>query len=70
MEVGDGYTRRHRMHPLDPLSADEIRQAVATLRRERELAPTFRFACVTLEEPAKAWLAAWDGAEVSAAPGS
>jgi Cu2+-containing amine oxidase len=43
------------MHPLDPLSADEIRQAVAAVRRERELPPTFRFACATLEEPAKAW---------------
>jgi primary-amine oxidase len=52
------------MHPLDPLSADEIRQAVAAVRRERELPPTFRFACVTLEEPAKAWLEAWDGVEV------
>src|SRR5262249_36106826 len=49
------------MHPLDPLSADEIRQAVAILRHEHDLGPTWRFACVTLEEPAKAWLHAWDG---------
>jgi primary-amine oxidase len=49
------------MHPLDPLSADEIRQAVAILRHERELGPSYRFASISLEEPAKAWLQAWDG---------
>jgi primary-amine oxidase len=52
------------MHPLDPLSADEITQAVAIVRLERDLAPTFRFASVPLEEPANAWLAAWDGTTV------
>src|SRR4051794_1194212 len=48
-------------HPLDPLSADEIRQAVAILRRDREVGPDWRFASVTLEEPPKALLQAYDG---------
>ncbi len=41
------------MHPLDPLTADEIRRAVAVVRRDRGVSETFRFAAVTLEEPAK-----------------
>ncbi len=49
------------MHPLDPLSADEIRQAVAILRRDRDVGPDWRFASVTLEEPPKAWLQAFSG---------
>lgn len=40
-------------HPLDPLSPDEIRAAVATLRAERPLTDTTRFVTVTLDEPPK-----------------
>jgi primary-amine oxidase len=40
-------------HPLDPLSPDEIRAAVAILRRERGLTDRWRFACIELREPAK-----------------
>ncbi|MHC5540296.1 primary-amine oxidase, partial [Singulisphaera rosea] len=40
-------------NPLDPLEADEVRAAVATLRKERQLTDTFRFVIVTLNEPAK-----------------
>ncbi|MGD9530345.1 MAG: primary-amine oxidase [Dehalococcoidia bacterium] len=41
-------------HPLDPLSADEIRQATAILRRERGVArPGWRIGAITLLEPAK-----------------
>lgn len=40
-------------HPLDPLSADEIRQACATARRELGLGPGSRFAIVRLHEPPK-----------------
>ena len=31
-------------HPLDPLSADEIRQAAAILRRDRKIGDGWRFA--------------------------
>ena len=41
-------------HPLDPLSADEIRQAAAIVRRDRQTGDTWRFASIELKEPAKA----------------
>ena len=41
-------------HPLDPLTADEIRQAAAILRRDRGVGGTWRFASIELTEPAKA----------------
>jgi primary-amine oxidase len=40
-------------HPLDPLSADEIRQAVAILRRDRGVGPRWRFGSIELREPSK-----------------
>src|ERR1700736_857768 len=40
-------------HPLDPLSADEIRQAAAILRRDRKIGDTWRFASIELKEPSK-----------------
>ena len=40
-------------HPLDPLSADEIRQAAAILRRDRGVGERWRFASIELREPAK-----------------
>jgi primary-amine oxidase len=43
-------------HPLDPLSADEIRCACAIARQQRRLKPTARFAAVRLCEPSKAAL--------------
>ena len=43
-------------HPLDPLSADEIRQAAAILRRDRKIGDGWRFASIELREPAKAVL--------------
>jgi primary-amine oxidase len=42
------------MHPLDPLSADEIRAAAALLRRERGVSERWRFASIELREPSKA----------------
>jgi primary-amine oxidase len=56
MPGADG--RRVRAHPLDPLSADELRQAVAVLRREREIGAQWRFASVELREPPKRQLQA------------
>jgi primary-amine oxidase len=40
-------------HPLDPLTADEIRQAAAIVRRDRAVGETWRFASIELKEPAK-----------------
>ena len=48
-------------HPLDPLTAEEIRQAAAILRRDREVGvvgSSWRFASIELKEPGKAALAA------------
>ncbi|HEX5297689.1 MAG TPA: primary-amine oxidase [Streptosporangiaceae bacterium] len=45
-------------HPLDPLSAEEIRQAAAIVRRDRTIGDTWRFASIELKEPAKADLPA------------
>ena len=44
-------------HPLDPLSADEIRATVAILRREHAAGDGWRFAMIELHEPSKAALA-------------
>jgi len=40
-------------HPLDPLSAEEFRQVVAVLRRDRGVDEAWRFASIELKEPAK-----------------
>ena len=40
-------------HPLDPLTADEFRQAAAILRRDRGVGPRWRFASIELHEPSK-----------------
>jgi primary-amine oxidase len=45
-------------HPLDPLTADEIRQAAVIVRRERGVGDGWRFASIELKEPSKADLAA------------
>ena len=54
-------------HPLNPLSADEIRQAAAIVRRDREIGDTWRFASIELKEPAKADLPALEAAAGSGA---
>ena len=45
-------------HPLDPLTADEIRHAAAIVRRERGVGEGWRFASIELREPSKADLPA------------
>jgi len=45
-------------HPLDPLSAEEIRQAAEIVRRDRGIGGSWRFASIELREPAKADLPA------------
>ena len=47
------------MHPLDPLSADEVRAAAEIIRRERATTDSWRFASLDLAEPAKADMLAW-----------
>ncbi|MBV9207836.1 MAG: tyramine oxidase, partial [Actinobacteria bacterium] len=49
-----GNERTTVTHPLDPLTAGEIRQAAAILRRDREVGASWRFASIELKEPAKA----------------
>ena len=41
------------MHALDPLSADEFRQAAAILRRDHGVSERWRFASIELKEPEK-----------------
>ena len=50
----DASPETEARHPLDPLSPDEIRLAVATIRKERQLPTSYRFVTVSLNEPAKA----------------
>ena len=40
-------------HPLDPLAADEIRTAVAVVRKAQDLGDETRFPLITLREPDK-----------------
>ena len=56
-------------HPLDPLTEDEFRQAVAVLRRDRGVGPAWRIASVELREPPKEALGGFTGgAPASEAP--
>ena len=48
-------------HPLDPLTEDEFRQAVAVLRRDRGVGPAWRIASVELREPPKEALGGFTG---------
>ena len=54
---GNEGTTVTNSHPLDPLTAEEIRQAAAILERDRGVGATWRFASIELKEPAKAALA-------------
>ena len=46
-------TEHRSVHPLDPLSADEIRLAAAALRRDQGVGERWRFASIELREPPK-----------------
>jgi primary-amine oxidase len=41
------------VHPLDPLTADEIRTAVAIVKKAQDLGDEARFPLITLREPSK-----------------
>ena len=43
-------------HPLDPLSAEEIRQVAAIMRRDQGVGSGWRFGMIELHEPAKAFV--------------
>jgi primary-amine oxidase len=47
-------------HPLDPLSAEEIADAVRILREQQSLSERCRFIQVTLREPSKEQVLAYD----------
>jgi primary-amine oxidase len=47
-------------HPLDPLSADEIRTVAGILRREHGVGSGWRFASIELREPSKAELRTYE----------
>ncbi len=55
-------------HPLDPLTAEEIRQAVAVLRRDRGVDEAWRFASIELKEPTKEVVRAFDPGSPNAPP--
>jgi primary-amine oxidase len=57
-------------HPLTPLTADEIRQAAAILRRDRGVGETWRFASIELKEPAKGALAVPQAGQQTGRPAS
>ncbi|MGL5809065.1 MAG: primary-amine oxidase [Nocardioides sp.] len=46
-------------HPLDPLSAEEFSRTAAVLRRDRGVTQTWRFASISLVEPAKDLARSW-----------
>ena len=48
-------------HPLEPLTADEVRRAVAILRVAGKITPTTRFVSVSLKEPPKSLVHGFDG---------
>ena len=51
-------------HPLEPLTAAEVRFAVAALRDSGKVTPTTRFVSVSLKEPPKAFVHAFAGGDV------
>jgi primary-amine oxidase len=50
-------------HPLEPLSADEVQQAVSLLKANGKVTPTTRFVSVSLREPPKAKVHGFTGRE-------
>ena len=51
------------IHPLEPLSRDEVALAVKVLRDSGKVTPTTRFVSVSLKEPPKAFVHAFTGKE-------
>src|SRR5262245_24513600 len=55
-------------HPLEPLSAAEMKQAVEVLRSAGKVTPTTRFVSVSLKEPKKDLVHARSGGKSAAIP--
>lgn len=53
--------RRQAVHPLEPLTADEVGHAVEALRKAGKVTPTTRFVSVSLMEPDKSLVHGWGG---------
>ena len=51
------------MHPLEPLTAAEVQQAIALLKQQGKWTPTTRVVSVSLKEPAKELVHGFTGAE-------
>ena len=52
-ETSEPGTAPHAKHPLDPLYASELEEAVRILAREKYLGDGVRIASINLMEPAK-----------------
>ena len=48
------------LHPLDPLTAEEIGQAAAIVRRDRGVGERWRIASIELREPSKDVVRGWE----------
>jgi primary-amine oxidase len=59
-EPTQGATRPRPHHPLDPLSAAEIEAAAAAIATAADLGPSARFVYISLYEPAKAEVIAFE----------
>ena len=53
------------MHPLEPLTSDEVRRAVALLKSAPQFTPTTRIISISLREPEKSAVFAWPEAQAS-----
>ena len=51
------------VHPLEPLTADEVAAVATILKEARGLGPSHRFVFVALHEPAKAQVLAWSAGD-------
>jgi len=54
------------IHPLEPLGPQEVQQAIKILRDSGKVTPTTRFVTVSLREPEKALVLAFDGTKAPA----
>jgi primary-amine oxidase len=52
---------RPALHPLEPLSAQEVQRAIQAIREAGKVTPTTRFVSVALREPEKGLVHGWDG---------
>ena len=51
------------LHPLEPLRPEEIEHAVSLVKRDHDVGSSYRFHCVTLQEPPKAKVLAFEAGQ-------